>query len=331
MSAPAREPSVVETVPKGRVPQPSKLKAYCFTLNNPEGPVAVPDAAAYMIYQEETAPDTGTKHFQGYVEFKTGMRISQIKKLGAGWDKMHLEPRKGTQEQAIAYCQKEESRTAPPVVHGIPSRSGVKRSYDVMISALKDGTFTPDDHLGEYLKHKRSVDEYIRDSKKLKLSDLEVPDISLYPWQKDIIAIIGTVPDRRKVYWYYDTVGGTGKSTFVSYLMKNYGAVAMSTTVKERVIRAYQGEPVVVINITRNEGQKNQVNYSILETLKDGHGFNTMYEPGTKLWKIPHVFVFSNIYPDVSALSSDRWVIVDIGPQPQAVATANGFDFVASG
>lgn len=66
----------------------------------------------------------------------------------------------------------------------------------------------------------------------------------------------------------------------------------IDTTAKERVIRAYNQEPIVIFDINRQEGKEDQINYGIMETLKNGMGFNTMYEPGMKLWPSPHVLVF---------------------------------------
>lgn len=293
--------------------QASKIRCYVFVLNNPTAPLTVPDSVGYLIYQEEKV---STRHYQGYVEFKKPTRVTAVKKLGEGWKEMHLEPRRGTQEEAIAYCRKLESRTDPHVAfeHGTPSSDGVSRTYAHMIDALKAGTFVVEEHLAQYLRHKRSVDEYLRESKRLKAVDMELPSIVLTEWQAKLLSILSEAPDDRKIYWYYDRVGGSGKSTFTKYLIKNCSAVCISTTAKERVIRAYQGEPVVVMDITRQEGTQATTNYSILETLKNGFGFNTMYEPGQKLWKVPHVIVFSNFMPDQSQLSADRWMVFDITP-----------------
>lgn len=304
--------------------QSAKAKNYCFTLNNPEAELDYPPEVGYIVYQEETGED-GTPHYQGYVEFKQQTRITAIKKLGPGWDSMHLEVRRGSQEEAIAYCKKEDTRTGGMTEYGIPARSGVCRTYDSMIESIKDDTFDKEEHLGQYLRHKRAVDEHLKEKKKIKREDLQIPDIVLHEWQEDILTLIKGIPDDRKVYWYYDTKGGTGKSTFTKYLIKYEGAIAISTTVKERVIRAYDGEPVIVMDITRQEGQEKSINYSILETLKNGYGFNTMYDPGLKLWKIPHVIVFSNLPPNIDALSSDRWSIHDITPMEPASNEYAGF------
>jgi len=59
----------------------------------------------YLIYGNETCPDTGKKHFQGYVQFKKAYALSSVKKYFS--DKVHAEPAKGTPDQASTYCKKE--------------------------------------------------------------------------------------------------------------------------------------------------------------------------------------------------------------------------------
>lgn len=63
----------------------------------------------YIVGQVEECPDSGRKHFQGYVEFNKSMRLRAIKKI-LGDPTVHIEKRKGSQTEAIAYCKKEESR-----------------------------------------------------------------------------------------------------------------------------------------------------------------------------------------------------------------------------
>lgn len=58
----------------------------------------------YCIYGFETGTETGTKHLQGYIEFKNPIRITTLKNRN---NRIHWEVRKGTQEQAITYCKKE--------------------------------------------------------------------------------------------------------------------------------------------------------------------------------------------------------------------------------
>lgn len=86
-------------------------RAYCFTLNNyTEDDIAllsvINEKIRFICWGQEIAPETGTPHLQGYVEFKTPLRIAGIKKLNVSFARMHLEVRRGTRDEAKAYCAK---------------------------------------------------------------------------------------------------------------------------------------------------------------------------------------------------------------------------------
>lgn len=81
-------------------------KFWCFTLNNysdeDEQTIAQWNVN-YVIYGKEIG-DSGTSHLQGYLELEKKCRLGGVKKLH---ERMHLEIRKGTQAEAIAYCKKD--------------------------------------------------------------------------------------------------------------------------------------------------------------------------------------------------------------------------------
>lgn len=57
----------------------------------------------YLVYGKEVA-STGTKHLQGYIEFTKQLTFGNAKKL---LPCCHIEPRKGTPQQAADYCKKD--------------------------------------------------------------------------------------------------------------------------------------------------------------------------------------------------------------------------------
>ncbi len=84
---------------------------WCFTLNNPtvveERRLERLDCK-YIIYGRERG-EGGTYHFQGFVMFKNARTMSAIKKdLG---DRIHLELTRGSAQQNITYCSKDEEVT----------------------------------------------------------------------------------------------------------------------------------------------------------------------------------------------------------------------------
>jgi len=91
-----------------------RLKNFVFTLNNYTG-VDIDQLLCfnckYMLFAKEVAPTTGTPHLQGYVELSKRTRFGTlIQSLPEG---IHIEPRKGSQEQAIAYIKTPKDKPTP--------------------------------------------------------------------------------------------------------------------------------------------------------------------------------------------------------------------------
>ncbi len=122
----------------------------CFTWNNPPNsvdgttvvqPTFHAEKMQYLVYQYEVS-DSGTFHWQGYVEFKTQTRYNTARNYlhapGA-----HCESRRGTQAQAIAYCKKEPTRVPgfAPIEHGTPRVTSQGQRADLVEfkEAIKEG------------------------------------------------------------------------------------------------------------------------------------------------------------------------------------------------
>lgn len=82
----------------------SKSRNYCWTLNNYTS-VEVAELAAtecrYLCFGKEIGSE-GTPHLQGFISFES-QRVMPKKLI----PRAHFEAMKGTQEQAIAYCEKD--------------------------------------------------------------------------------------------------------------------------------------------------------------------------------------------------------------------------------
>lgn len=89
----------------------STMRNVCFTINNYsttklQGLIDKCTEKGYLYcIGEEIAPQTGTPHLQGYIEFKTPRRFATVKRI-LGSD-AHIEKRRGTKQQAIDYCKKD--------------------------------------------------------------------------------------------------------------------------------------------------------------------------------------------------------------------------------
>lgn len=90
----------------------------------------LPVGVAYMIAQVEKAPETDHLHLQGYVELVNRKRIQWLKNHISRT--AHFEKRRGTQAEAIAYCQKEETREEGPWELGAKAVSQQGKRNDLL-------------------------------------------------------------------------------------------------------------------------------------------------------------------------------------------------------
>lgn len=96
----------------------ARAKGWMFTINNPgddDRPAMYADVV-YCCYQLERG-EAETPHYQGYVLFAERKRMNQVARVPF-LRRAHLEVRRGTNAEAIAYCSKEETRAGPFVEIG---------------------------------------------------------------------------------------------------------------------------------------------------------------------------------------------------------------------
>lgn len=62
----------------------------------------------HLVFQGETCPTTGRKHLQGHIIFHNPKELKHVKKF-LGDNTAHLEPMRGTPEQSLAYCTKDDT------------------------------------------------------------------------------------------------------------------------------------------------------------------------------------------------------------------------------
>lgn len=167
---------------------------WCFTLNNPEtNEIAWPaEKVRYAIWQRE-AGENGTPHLQGYMEFKRGQRMSALKKI---LPRAHLEPRRGTREQAKAYASKEDTRVEGPWEFGkFDTEQGARTDLETVAAMVKDGETLrkiAEEQPVEYIKYNRGISA-------LK-AQLSLPRT----WKTKVIVRWGE-PGSGKTRWVYDT------------------------------------------------------------------------------------------------------------------------------
>lgn len=87
----------------------SRAKRWCFTIFGVEKDEfkekIVEDEYLKGICAEETCPNTGRKHLQGFMYFKKRQRFSVIRLM---FEKWHIEVAKGSDDENYKYCTKED-------------------------------------------------------------------------------------------------------------------------------------------------------------------------------------------------------------------------------
>lgn len=97
----------------------------------------------YIVLGREVG-EKGTKHIQGYMEFKNARTFNGLLKLLPHG--VHIELRQGTSEQASAYCKKEEQWEEK----GKISHQGERTDFAAMIEDVKNNTLTDVELIDKY-------------------------------------------------------------------------------------------------------------------------------------------------------------------------------------
>lgn len=110
---------------------PENIKNYCEKISKIE-------YFRYIIAQLEISPTTKQTHIQGYIEFDRKTAIKKIQNVMPG---IHVELRKGTREQAKAYCLKEESAIAGTLIEmgEFQTEQGKRNDIIFLKKQVKDG------------------------------------------------------------------------------------------------------------------------------------------------------------------------------------------------
>jgi len=166
----------------------AKFHNFVFTINNytDEHIEACNNySCVYIIYAKEVG-EQGTPHLQGYCELKDRTTLSAIRKH---FKKIWVANRRGTQEQAITYCKKDNDF----VERGTPKAQGKRTDIDDVRDMIEKGV-----------------------SKREIIKTCQNPSvINLLP-----TLIAAYVPERTFktiVYWFWGAPG-TGKSKKAHYL-----------------------------------------------------------------------------------------------------------------
>lgn len=158
---------------------------------------------------------------------------------------------------------------------------------------------------------------YIQNTSERRIK--KIPE-TLRPWQQKLFDIVKCKePEDRKIYWIYDELGNTGKTSFIKYCIFHLGHVKFTTCTKSADILtvADPNASAYLINFTRTT--ENFAPYMAVEQLSDGlisdgklkkMAINMMTDPNL-------VMIFANWRPNYNTISADRWVTMHINRDQQ--------------
>ncbi len=245
-----------------------QVAKWCFTLNNPvrtsdELLAIFRPRVKYLIFQEEKG-DSGTPHYQGYVNYKRSQRFGYCKKLLPG---AHWEPSKAGDVANTAYCSKPEGRIAGPWKIGTPVYSGKRAD----LAMLKKRTLAGEP-MATMLKDCNNYQQ-LRFVEKL---------CSYAPLSHDY--------SKRQVYWLYGETG-TGKTK------KAYRECPPGNTYHANTgqwFNSYIGQEYVIIDEIRAKNWS----YDLMLKLLDGYERRLPIKGGFTTWNPKTIYITGPLTPE---------------------------------
>lgn len=224
----------------------------------------------YLICQLEACPKSGRLHVQGYAEYDKMMTLKQVKNH-LGQD-VHLEKRAGSQEQAINYCTKTESRVKDyePFSIGKKAQQGERTDLKKSAKLIEEGWSVED-----IIKQDGNMLRYIKHLKEYK-------------------AMIDKPRDRNEEVIVEVIVGepGTGKTRYV--YDKEPDLFVMPETQNSNVwFDGYQGQEAVLF-----DDFYGGIKYSSILRLLDRYPLKVPVKGGFVQWKPKRIYITSNQHPD---------------------------------
>lgn len=207
-----------------------KSRKWCWTLHKffPNQVIRLrhPDAygCRYVIFGREFCPTTKVRHLQGFFYFKNALTLSGVKKkLGRGFNHIHLEIARGSIEDNEKYCSKDGDFESI----GERPQQGKRSDLDEIKAQLDGGASLKDiavSNFSQWCYHRRSFQEYVETMSRPELR----PEL-------EVFAIVGAA--------------GVGKTRFIwETHSKDPGGLWISNVPDLKWFDGYGGEQTVVLD-----------------------------------------------------------------------------------
>lgn len=148
-------------------------------------------------------------------------------------------------------------------------------------------------------------------------------EVDWYAWQVFALDIVKAYDphETRLIYWFWESTGRTGKSSFVKHLVMNYDAMIFGGGKRDMLNQVAEfknktgGTPQLLCVDLDRKSEGNTCFYSSLETLKNMCFYSPKYEGSKVTGDCPTILVFANWPPHWDYLSRDRWVVKELNEQ----------------
>lgn len=265
--------------------------------------------ASDFWFQLEKGLSTDLVHFQCYVHFSDKHRPEALVTLWASFLSVHgcrpvpfnsILPAYNEGAQLKKYCFKSDTRIAGPWAAD-PDRLAAAMRLQAAAAAKAAHEAT------------------------MALTEKHFEGIDWRPWQNQLARhLLCNKPFDRKIIWYFDPHGAAGKSTFARYLAFKapervmYGGYGAAKDILF-AIESFGKPSIIMLDLTRTAPSDLAVSelYSALESAKNGTFLSVKYSSRMHVQAPPHLVVFANHRPDLSALSGGRFEVHDLSAEPR--------------
>jgi hypothetical protein len=256
----------------------ARSRNWCFTLNNPtEEDPALLEArvgadVSYICWGREVG-ENATPHLQGYTEFGRPTSLRSAKRYLDN-DRMHLEARRGTQTQAVEYCQKDGAFVEFGEKKAQGRRTDLDRLADV-VAAVRAPEHVAHELPGMYIRYHKGIAELHR---ALRANPA-------WPGARD--------GSEDVVCTYVHGRTGVGKSRRVWELAGDPDDVYLKTAASGKWWDGYVGQPTVILDEFRGE-----LPFGELLQIIDRYRYRVEYKGGSTMLCALRFFIISDRRPD---------------------------------
>lgn len=262
-----------------KIPAKTKqARRWCFTAywNSGENPVlrcrsigrkclADDSGIRYLLFGREFCPNTGRRHLQGYIEFKTPWRLSRLQTL-FGSVKPHFESAQGTASENIKYCSKEGDieEFGTPAKKAQGHRSDLEEIRGNIAAGISDIQLA-EQNFSQWCQYRRAFGEYrnlLRSSQ---------------PRQLDGVYLL----------WGR---AGSGKTRFAYEHGEATGGVWLSSDPQLKWFDGYTGQKVAILDDFRGD-----CSVSWFLRLLDRYPLQVQLKGGWTTWNPSCIFITSNL------------------------------------